>query len=229
MNKKMKKTVLVVDDEQPMCEKLQRRFLYCNQMADCPYEFAIDVAQSAAECIQKVRARTADGVVLPYDVIVLDIRMEKEMSGLEASLMLAQELGQEIPVRIIFTGHKPSIEQCIKAMRHGTWDYIAKEDTGDIPAAQLVVNSALARLQELDLRRKQKQQIAADWLPQHLWELQPEYGGKLVALWHQPEGQPEVTVIASGADAFELEEHLQGWRKQHAAWEQPFIVRIPLT
>lgn len=217
MNEKSKKTVLIVDDEQPMCEMLTDRFIDCNQRADCPYEFEVDVVLSAAECVQKVRAKS-------YDVIVLDVRMEEETSGLEVnlSLALAEELGYEIPARIIFTGY-PNHKQCVEAMRNGAWDYIVKEDVDTTPATQIVVDSAMARLRQLDLRQELEQRIAADWLPRRLWKLQPEYGGKLVAIWHQP----EIKEVAVGDDAFELEANLKEWREQHADWEQPFLVRIP--
>lgn len=225
MNEKTKKAVLIVDDEPRMCEILRDRFTDCNEKADCPYEFEVDIALSAAECIQKVRTKS-------YDVMVLDIFMEEETSGLEAArtlglpevaVALGEEHGPERPVMIVFTGHRPSYRQCVEAMRYGAWDYIVKEDVGDTPMAQIVVDSALARLQQLDLRRELEQRIAADWLPRHLSDLQPQYGRKLVAIWHQP----EIRVIASGSDAFELETNLKEWRKHHAAWEQPFLVRIP--
>jgi hypothetical protein len=88
---------------------------------------------------------------------------------------------------------------------------------------QVVVDSAIARLQQLDLRREQEKHIATNWLPENLRALQARYGRQLIALWHEP----EVKVIASGRDAFELEVNLKDWRIQHAAWEQPFIVQIP--
>lgn len=227
MSEKTKKSVLVVDDEQRMCKILRDRFTDCNENVDCPYKFEADVALSAAECVEKVRAKIkgTEADKPPYDVIVLGIRMEEETTGLKTNLALAclEEFGPEIPVRIIFTGY-PNYSQCVEAMRYGAWDYIVKEDVGDTPMSQIVVNSALARPQQLDLRREQEQQIAADWLPRHLPELQPQYGGQLVALWHRP----EVKVIASGHDAFELEANLKDWRKQHATWEQPFVVQIPL-
>jgi ActR/RegA family two-component response regulator len=215
MNKKDKRAILIVDDERHMCEILTDRFTDCNEKSDCPYTFEVDVALSTAECVQKVRERT-------YDVIVLDIRLEKETSGLETNLALKLDEEFGLERGIILTGY-PSYPQCVEAMRHGAWDYIVKEDVGSTPMAQIVVNSALAHFQELDLRRELAQRIAADWLPRHLWEFQQEYGGKLVAIWHQP----EIKIIASGADAFELEENLREWRKRHPAWEQPFITEIP--
>ncbi|MCI0563870.1 MAG: response regulator [Nitrososphaera sp.] len=218
MDEKNKKIVLIVDDEPRMCESLKDRFTDCNENVDCLYKFEADVALSVAECVQKVRAKS-------YDVIVLDVRLEEEEEGgLKANLGLAlrEESGPERPVRIIFTGY-PSYKQCVEAIRHGAWDYIVKEDVDDTSMFQIVVDSALKRLQQLDLRRELEQQIAAEWLPQHFHELQAKYGGQLVALWHRP----KVEVLADGVDAFELEAKLKDWRTQHAAWEQPYIVQIP--
>jgi FixJ family two-component response regulator len=225
MNVKTVKTVLIVDDEQRMCEELKDRFYDCNKKAECPYEFEVDVALSATECIEKIRAKSAGDDKPPYDVIVLDIRMEEETSGLETAFVfqLYQQLGWAEPIRIIFTGW-PDYQQCVAAMRYGAWDYIRKEDVGDIPAAQIVVDSAVARLRQLDLLREQKRLIAGSWLPQHFHDLQAKYGGQLIALWHLP----AIEVITSGRDAFELEDKLKGWRGQHPAWEQPYIVRIQL-
>lgn len=230
MNEKNEKSVLIVDDEQRMCESLKDRFADCGEKMDCPYQFEVDVALSATDCAQKVLAKSYDVIVLD---VVLDIRVKEERreeaSGLDVGLALAfqllEQLGWERPIRILFTGY-PSYEQCVTAMRYGAWDYIVKEDVGNTSMFQIVVDSAVARLQQLDLRRELEQQLSVDWLPYHFRELQEEYGGQLVALWHKTE-VPEEKVIASGRDAFELETKLKDWRKQHATWEQPMIVLIP--
>jgi CheY-like chemotaxis protein len=188
-----------------------------NQDKDCPYAFEVDVALSAAECVEKVRSKS-------YDVIVLDVHMETATSGLKANMALAmsEEFGSEKPVRIILTGY-PEFLACVEAMRYGAWDYIAKQDVGGKRVGKIVVDSTVARLRQLDIRREQEQQIAANWLPQHFRELQKDWGGQLIALWHRS----GTKVIASGRDAFDLEANLKEWRGQHAIWEQPFIVQLP--
>lgn len=216
MAEKPKKAVLIADDEPGMRALLKDEFTDCSERKDCPYEFEVDIVQSATECVQKVRTKK-------YEVIVVDVHMETPTSGMDMGQALSIELGSEMPVMIIFTGY-PSYRLCVEAIRYGAWDYIVKEDVGDTPMAQVVVDSAVARLRQLDLRHELEQRIAQEWLPQHMWELQPEYGGKLVAIWHQP----EISVVASGSDAFELEANLGEWRNQHATWEQSFLVRIPL-
>jgi len=222
---KPKKAVLIVDNELHICKVLKDNFTDFNKKVDCPYEFEVDIALSAAECIEKVRTKKGvDGDTPPYDIIVLDIRMEKENSGVEAAAALHVQLGWETPIRIIVTGF-PNYRDCVETMRHGVWDYVIKEEVGGLPFPRIVVDSALTRLQQLDVRREQEQQIAADWLPRHFYELRAGCGGQLVALWHRP----KVTVIASGRDAFELEAGLEEWRKQHPSWQQPFVVQIPLS
>lgn len=217
MNNKAGKTVLIVDDEPRMCEIVKDAFLDCNERADFPYRFEVEASDSAADCVQKAREKT-------FDIIVLDVRMEDETAGVKVALALAlaEEFGPEMPVRIVFTGF-PSYRQCVSVLRSGAWDYIVKEDVGEKPMSQIVVDSAVTRLQQLDLRREQEQRIAADWFPRHFRNLQKLHGGKVIALWHEP----KVSVIANGSDAFELEANLREWRRKHPDWHQPFIVAIP--
>jgi len=223
MSMKARKKVLILDDEPLMCEMLIDRFADCVTNQDCPYEFEADVANSAAEWVERFHSAGHGAGQAPYDVVVLDIRMEGERSGLEASFAMQQQWGSESPVRIICTGY-PSYRDCVEATRAGAWDYIVKEDNADTPLAQLVANSAVARLRQLDLRREQETLIVLDWLPLNIPDLQPQYEGRLVALWHEP----EIIVVATGRDAFELEHSLKGWRRDHEAWEQPFVVQMPL-
>ena len=221
MTEKTPKTVLIVDDDAVLRSILIREFMRCNKEADCPYQFQVDGAESYSEAIDKIRAKK------DYDVIVLDIKMEEHASGLKLNfeLALAAQFGTRTPVRILFTGVAKDIPTCVEAMRRGAWDFIVKTDVGNTPAARIVVISALNRLRQLDLRSEQERRIARGWLPTHLRQLEERYGGQIIALWHKP----EVTVIASGRDAFEVEDKLKEWRVQHKnrPWEQPYLVQIP--
>jgi CheY-like chemotaxis protein len=230
-NSRSKKEVLIVDDEPLIVEMLCDRFMDCTRVHECPYDFEVEVANSAVECVQKIRARASIPGKSVYDVIVLDMLMEGQTSGLdvarsisspEIARSLAEGFGFETPVRIVVTGF-PNYNQCVEVMRSGAWDYIVKEDVGHKSVSQIVVDSAVARLRQLDSRQQQERQIAADWIPRHFIDIQNKYSGKLIALWHQP----KVEIIASGADAFELEDNLKEWRSRRVAWEQPFVVRIP--
>jgi CheY-like chemotaxis protein len=230
-NSRIKKEVLIVDDEPQMVELLRDRFMDCKTLPQCPYDFEVEAAYSAVECVQKIRARVSTPGKSVYDVIVLDMRMEGETSGLdvaraislpEIARSLAEGFGFETPVRIVVTGF-PNYNQCVEVMRSGAWDYIVKEDMSDKPLSQIVVDSAMERLRQLDSRQQQESQIAAKWLPDNFIDIQRKYSGKLIALWHQP----LIEIIASGIDAFELEDNLKKWRSRRAPWEQPFVVRVP--
>jgi CheY-like chemotaxis protein len=214
------KAVLIVDDEQDMCDILKEEFTDLNNgRSDIPYTFDVDVSPTADDAIQKVQTRS-------YDVIVLDVRMEGIRSGLEASFKIYEYFGVEVPIRIIFTGY-PNYRDCVQAMRYGAWDYIIKEDVGETLMARVVVDSAVERLRELSLRQHLERKIATDWLPQHFHELQEKYAeGRLLALWEDDQTE-EITEIGNGSDAFELEDNLKTWREQHEPWQQPFLVQVP--
>src|SRR5262245_51661880 len=147
---KREKSVLIVDDQPAMCASLKDRFIDCNRMLECPYQFRVDTAQSTQECIEKLRSAF-------YDVIVMDVRLQTETDGLEAtvSMGLHQQFGAATPVRIIFTGY-PSYRDCVRAMRSGAWDYLVKEDIDGTSIFKLVASSAVERLQRLDLRLEQE-------------------------------------------------------------------------
>lgn len=223
------KRVLIVDDDRRWRDGLTYHFTNRLGQTD-PYVFKVEVATSTEDCIAKLRARrTGDG----YDVVVLDVRLkdsveDSDTGGLRVNLAFAmgEEFGFDRPVRIIFTGYA-SYPDCVRAMRYGAWDYILKEDVGSVLAARLVVNSAVARLRQLDLRHEQEEVLAERWLPAHLHELQANCGGHVVALWHRP----KVEMIASGRDVFDLEDQLEqcGWRQNRETWEEPFIVGVPLA
>ena len=208
------KIVLIVENEQPMAEILEQAFANRHKQEHHPYTFDVDVALTVKDGFEKIRVKH-------YDVIVLDIRFEGEGENVGLEVALGYAHYEETPVRIIYTAY-PDYEKCIQAMRHGAWDFIDKH----IGSEHDVVNSALARLRQLDLRRELDLKIAARWLPNNVRHLQKQFGGQLVALWPRPLSD-EADVIANGLDAFELEERLKGWRDDHEAWEQPFIARIP--
>jgi CheY-like chemotaxis protein len=227
---KRTKSVLIIDDDDDIQVVLKDQFYDSNHQIDCPYSFQIDSAQTAYGGVEKLRANS-------YDVIIMDVRMpdkeqeqENKRSGLDLALALAspeiarslgEVSGYQSPVRIIITVWE-DFGQCVEAMRNGAWDYILKKDT-HMPFSQAVVDSVITGLRHLDQRREQEELIAHEWLPWHFVDLQHEYGGKLIAIWHKP----EIEVIASGDDAFKLEGELKAWRVRQKTWDAPFIVRIP--
>src|SRR5262249_25009252 len=142
------------------------------------YTFSVEVVATAKESAAKLK-------IVSYDVVVFDVRLEEEDSGLYTAFALHQEAGATTPIRLMFTGF-PSYRDCVRAMRCGAWDYIVKEDVGDVSMFDVLVNSALDRLRQLDLREKQENAIAIEWLPKHIYSLHAGYRGKLVALWQNP-------------------------------------------
>jgi hypothetical protein len=151
------------------------------------------------------------------------MKLESDRAGLDgvASLWASHESGEELPVIIVFTGY-PSYPTCVEAIRKGAWDYVVKQDVNKRPVVQMVVDSAINRLRELDSRPVLREAFN-EWYGEHSEELKAAYGGMVVALWHLPSMQ----VVASGADSFALERALQTWQDKHAPWEQPLIMKVP--
>lgn len=101
--------IIVVDDEQDLCEILQ--FNLSRQGYD------VDVAYSAEEALPMLRTRT-------YDLVLLDVMMDG-MSGFEmASRMKQEESLAAIP--IIFCTAKDTEDDTLRGFDLGADDYIAK-------------------------------------------------------------------------------------------------------
>lgn len=101
--------ILVVDDEQDLCEILQ--FNLSRQGHD------VDVAYSAEEAFQKLQSQS-------YDLLLLDVMMDG-MSGFEmAERMKADEKLCAIP--IIFCTAKDTESDTLRGFGLGADDYIAK-------------------------------------------------------------------------------------------------------
>lgn len=216
MDQKSTSRVLLVDDNEAYYDVFRRRFTAASTRDDCPHRFEVDCVGSVTLGVEKIRDGLRHGQ--QYHVFVFDLMTEEDpherMAGLRgvAGLRMAYESREDLPIIIIFTAH-PGYDSCVEALRHGAWDYILKEDAGDRPAAQLVVDSAIAGLCRRDLRATLRREIAVNWYPLHAAELNEQYPGQLVALWHEP----SVHVVAAGADGFDLLKNLRPWRAQHAS------------
>jgi ActR/RegA family two-component response regulator len=221
MGEQAVKNVLIVDDDTPWYGLFRRRFGAYSEREGSPYAFNIDTAASATEAIEKMERMTASGP--PPDVVVLDIHMEASEAGLlpMLGLSLVENARTLLPVVVVFTGY-PTYQTCVQFMRTGAWDYIKKEDLGPIPAVQVVVDSVVARLRQLDLRTDLEEAVGR-WLLDHGTQLHAQYAGQIIAFWHIP----EVTVVASGANPFELGRNLALWRAQHQQYEEPYLMRLP--
>lgn len=101
--------ILVVDDEQDLCEILQFNLLRQG--------YEVDAAYSAEEALSKLRTKA-------YDLVLLDVMMDG-MSGFEmASLMKREESMAAIP--IIFCTAKDTEDDTLRGFDLGADDYIAK-------------------------------------------------------------------------------------------------------
>lgn len=223
MKEKRRIRVLVVDDEPSWHEIFQRRFGTPGNSADCPYAFEVYTASSVASCVKIIREIQRAGA--SFDVVVFDLWMsESKSAGLLGIAGACLGQSRDLPVVIAFTGH-PTYVTCVDAMRMGAWDYVSKEDIGDRSAAQVVVDSAIARLRDLDHWYDLQEEISVKWYPAHSAELAEKFAGMMVALWDDP----EIHVVAAGGDEFELEQGLEGWRTSRPIWQRPFILRVPRT
>ena len=101
--------ILVVDDEQDLCEILQFNLSLQG--------YEVDVAYSAEEALPKLQS-------MGYDLVLLDVMMDG-MSGFEmASRMKQEESLSAIP--IIFCTAKDTEDDTLKGFGLGADDYIAK-------------------------------------------------------------------------------------------------------
>lgn len=210
--------VLIVDDILAVRNLLKLKFELANETVK-DYQFSADVAESAVTCIDALRRKA-------YDVVVLDVRLSDDdrWGGLNLALLanIQTEFGWKAPIRIVVTGYA-SYEDCVIAGRTGVWDYIVKESQGDTTFGDLVVKSALERLRELDARRDLERRVNEEWLPKHFHELERKYAGKVVAL----SSDPEIEILAAGADVFALHDVLSERFGSEQAWRQPFCLRFP--
>mgnify|MGYP000678169248 CR=1 FL=1 len=100
--------ILVVDDEAPIREVLQRGL---SQMGG----FLVDTAKNGQEAIEKVERET-------FDMVLTDLMMP-EMDGMEL-LRIVKGTRPELPV-IMMTAYG-SIDNAVEAMKIGANDYITK-------------------------------------------------------------------------------------------------------
>jgi two-component system sensor histidine kinase/response regulator len=129
--------ILVVDDEAGIREGCRR--------ALTPLGYNVDVAETGASGLRKLRERS-------FDLVLLDLMMPG-MSGMEA-LGRIHEIDGEIVI-IIITGYA-TVEAAVETIKRGAYDFISKPFTSD--DLTLVVNQGLER-RRLSLETKRLQAI----------------------------------------------------------------------
>jgi len=100
--------ILVVDDEKEMRSLLSRAL---GEMGG----FAVEVAETAAEALQKIENTT-------FDLVLADLRLP-DMDGLQ----LIAEIVKLKPniLTVLLTGHA-SVDSAVEAMKRGASDYVTK-------------------------------------------------------------------------------------------------------
>ncbi|MBX6424269.1 sigma-54 dependent transcriptional regulator [Thermosulfurimonas sp. F29] len=102
--------ILVVDDEEKMCEILKMMLSFKGH--------SVDVAYNGREALEKIRDSF-------YDLVIADIKMP-EMDGRK----LLEEIKKlEIAIPVVFITAYASVEDAVEAMRAGAVDYIPKPFT----------------------------------------------------------------------------------------------------
>ena len=99
------KRILVIDDDRASCELLREIFV--------AQGWAVETAQTPAEALSLAAQ-------IEFDLVVSDINLEAEQSGLD----ILRALRQRAPV-ILITGFG-TLEAAVEAAREGAWDFISK-------------------------------------------------------------------------------------------------------
>ena len=212
----MNKSVLILDDEPTHASSLEDAFGFESVDPRSPFNFEVSVAKSKQECF-KILTRNEQ-----FDALVIDLSLDgtDDTSGLEVSFsfVLHGQLGLDAPIRVFFTGHA-NVDRCVQAMRYGAWDFISKGPG----AEQKVVNSIVAKLRQNEIEKAQEEILFNSWIPTEIDGILREYAGQVIAIWHEPE--PHIITFAE--EMLSLEMELKEWRSRHAAWQAPYVLRVP--
>jgi len=118
--------ILVIDDEQGICDKIQKFFT--------KHGFIVETAFDGEEGLKKLRTNE-------FDVAIVDIRMPK-MSGIEVAQHVYQEgIDTEI---IMLTGHDDR-EEAVAAIKAHVTDWIDKDEV----TMSLLLDKVLNKVQDL--------------------------------------------------------------------------------
>ncbi len=128
--------VLIVDDERSIRDSLT------GVLEDEGY--SVHVAASGEECLEEVRRRS-------YDVVLLDIWMEG-LDGLDVLARLQELPPEDRPATVMISGHG-NVESAVRATKLGAFDFLEKPLTIE-KVAVVVKNAAQQRRLELELQRR---------------------------------------------------------------------------
>jgi DNA-binding NtrC family response regulator len=120
--------ILIVEDDGAVRQALARSL----SSAD----YSVEQASGVAEAAEKIRQSAGR-----FDVIVTDMRMEEEHSGI-AVVEQARELSPDTPV-IVLTGYA-EIDDSVQSMRAGAFSYLTKRgDEGDSELLAIHIHRAI--------------------------------------------------------------------------------------
>ncbi len=204
-----KKSVLIIEDIREMLETIKVAF-----ERNKDYEFEVTGVTSAKEANELLKKIEQTKDMQAFDVMVIDIRLEEERSGVMFINQLTQFADKcRKSIQIVFTGWS-SYEDCVECMRYGAYDYIVKgKGEGSILK---VVESAVSRLKELEKEEQRGKYITEEWMFTHRKEFEEKYAGQYIAVGDTGE------IISSAPDIISLREDI--WAKRLG--EKPSIIRI---
>ncbi|GBC99592.1 Virulence transcriptional regulatory protein PhoP [bacterium HR17] len=106
--------ILVVDDEELAREAIRMRLERDGH--------EVDTAASESEAIEKIRTANP-----PYDVVVTDMVMESENSGME---VLKAALLRDVLTEVIVLTAYGSVANAVECLKRGAFDYVEKNIPG---------------------------------------------------------------------------------------------------
>lgn len=106
--------ILVVDDEDLAREAIKLRLERDG--------YQVDTAANEAEAIEKIRTSNP-----PYDVVITDMVMESENSGLE---VLKAALLRDVLTEVIILTAYGSVTNAVECLKRGAYDYLEKNIPG---------------------------------------------------------------------------------------------------
>ncbi|EFA71093.1 response regulator [Cylindrospermopsis raciborskii] len=171
--------LLLVDDNPRYLNELQD---WLNEYGYCHIETASNVAQAT----EKLRD--------PYDVIIADMRMDRDDSGF--TIVEEVKLRNLSSVVIILTANDTVID-CRRAFKLGAWDYICKNMRGDIFYA---LHHSIE--EAIDYFNRWGNLPNEQWINDNIETLEIQYWGKYIAVINQ-------TVIESADGEDELNKLLE--------------------
>ncbi len=164
--KERKIRVLVIDDEiaEDIKENLED-FIFHNA------RLVIDHVETCEGAEQKIEEQKRTKSF--YDILIVDMKMGSSPDSDEKGLEILKL--SESALKIVLTG-QPRIENCLKSIKAGAYDYIGKIDNDPY---ERLMNSIREGLEERLNPKASPMQI---WLSENLTSLQDDYKGTHIAV-----------------------------------------------